>query len=131
MRYLVALGLGIAGAASAQTTTNTQCNQAGATFYCNSTTNTPQPHVAPQPYPIAPVDIPGIVRRSQESRAAQDQIARAEAANNAPLLTPFEEELARRMGILIRQSRCADAYQLAVLAGEPEIADESRRACPF
>jgi hypothetical protein len=129
MRYLVALGLGIAGMASAQTTTNTQCTPAGGTIYCNSTTNTPQAYVPPPP--ITSVDIPRIVQRSQESRAMQDQIARAEAANNAPLLTPFEEELARRMGILIRQSRCADAYQLAVLAGEPEIADESRRACPF
>ncbi len=43
----------------------------------------------------------------------------------------FAQELARRMVVLIDMRRCQDAHMLAVLAGEMDMAMNSRQMCPF
>lgn len=106
--------LGIALLIAAQTTTT--CIPLGGQMTCTS--QTPQPYAPPPP--ITQVDIPRIAREARSSGP------RPESFENS-----FQEELARRMGILARQQRCEDAYRLAALAGEPELADASRRLCPF
>ncbi len=81
-------------------------------------------HSAPMPSyqaPITQVDVPRVLRSMPQ---------RPVMVPDEPI-TSFQEELARRMGILVRQRRCEDAHRLAALAGESELADAARRVCPF
>lgn len=100
----------------------TTCNTIGGTLFCSTqpqaTAQAPQPRTN-----ITPVDIPSLLQRMpQRSRNTSEP---------QPDVTAFQQELANRMGILYRQRRCEDAYRLAALAGESELADASRRLCPF
>jgi hypothetical protein len=129
-----------------QVSTNTQCTPIGGMINCNSTTYTPAPYVAPQP--MTQVDVAGAMRSAQDLRNAQLQqqlleqqlAASDDGGGSEPKVTgaeagasasTFQEELARRMGILARQNRCEDAHRLAALAGEVELADASRQLCRF
>lgn len=101
----------------------TTCTPNGSAIYCN-TQNYPQPQFQAPP-PMAQVDV-GRALRSYDAGRRASELAPTEAD-----ITPFQRELAQRMGILARMRRCEDAYRLAELASEPELADGSRRLCPF
>lgn len=114
--------------ALAMQTTNTQCTPLGGSINC--TTYAPQPYTPPPP--ITQFDAGRAIRSWEAGRAARDQREQQAAPERGGGdLTSFQEELAQRMGILSRQGRCEDAFRLAALAGESELADASRRLCPF
>ncbi len=95
----------------------TTCVPMGGQVTCHS-----QPMATvPAPGPITQVDVPRAIR----------SMPRYEAPPPVEPITSFQEELARRMGALVRQRRCEDSFRLAALAGEIELADASRRVCPF
>lgn len=115
--------------ALAMQTTNTTCSPGvGGTVQCQT-----QSQPAYQFPHIQTLDVGEIYRAAQAGRAAREQVADAEPApkSGGEIQDSFQRELAQRMGILARQSRCEDAYRLAALAGESELADASRSICPF
>jgi hypothetical protein len=108
--------------------TTTTCIPLGGHVTCTS--QTPQPYVPPPP--ITQVDVPGALRMYEAGRAQREMAgAMSEAPKGNGSMTAFQEELANRMGVLSRQGRCEDAFRLAALAGESELADASRELCPF
>lgn len=110
----------------AMQTTTTNCIPLGGQINCTSTT--PQPYQAPPP--MTQVDVRGAIGAYERGRQARQQYE-APPPEDDPVENPFRVELSRRMGILYRQGRCEDAFRLAALASEPELADASRRLCPF
>lgn len=95
----------------------TTCVPLGGQVTCTSTQ--PPAYRAP---PITQVDVGAAIRNMPryEPRSVQDEP-----------ITSFQHELMSRMRVLIQQRRCEDSFTLAALAGEPELADSSRRVCPL
>jgi hypothetical protein len=113
--------------------TTTTCIPMGGQVTCTSNTPAAVQTTPYQPIQITPVDVAGAYRAAQAGRAAREQVDEADVTpkSGATVVNSFQEELANRMGILSRQNRCEDAFRLAALAGESELADASRSLCPF
>jgi hypothetical protein len=134
MRKLIAIGLSlIATAASAQTRTN--CNTIGGYTNCTTYGEPARPDFSRlDPMPDFAGDMMRAVeqgrQQAQQREIMRQQQALIEQQRQLYAQPSADQVIGTRLGLLIRDQRCAEAITLAEAYGSAEVTTYVRQACP-
>lgn len=117
---------------------STTCYRVGTNVQCDTYQQQPSPGInwglAPRPFnameSIQAFQMGQQMRQQEELNRQQEELYRRQQAMAAARSNP-RYPLASEVSRLIGEGKCREAYTVAFLAGDGEMADRARGMCPF